>query len=233
MSSGGSGAPEWDGDRDPDRDADWESDRDVAVPATLRPLAAAIATLADTDPEELGDEDLVVELAALTALGDRLRAQWLRRVAVLDSRGTGTANGALSSMGWLRSRLRLSGGAASAAVHLARELRNLPVTAAAHADGSINAEHAQVIARALDALRPHLEQAELADAERLLVEVAEHSGPTTCAVPPRRFGIPSRRPPLSVRSRVSARGATCGCATRSTTWSRSTGCSTQKRPNCY
>src|SRR5215213_7184282 len=68
-------------------------------------LTAADEALAAEDLDRLSDAALAEELLALGQLVDRLGGQWLRRLAVVDARGTaGADRGAVaaSTAGWLR-----------------------------------------------------------------------------------------------------------------------------------
>jgi hypothetical protein len=93
------------------------------------------------------------ELDRLVAVAQRVAAATLARVREVDGRGLAIAGGASSTLAWLRDRYRMSGGAASRLVKLARVLEDgLSETAEALAAGAVNVEQAEVIARAVTSL---------------------------------------------------------------------------------
>lgn len=87
--------------------------------------AAAVEALASQELGGLTDVALAEDVLKLRELLDQLEGQWLRRVAAVDARGAAGADQDQqvgSTAGWLRSRLRLSAGAAASAVRTARAL---------------------------------------------------------------------------------------------------------------
>ncbi|HEX7095735.1 MAG TPA: DUF222 domain-containing protein [Acidimicrobiales bacterium] len=93
--------------------------------------AVAPCTSADAVPGE--------ELLRGRAVLDRLEACWLAQLAAFDAAGDFAADGAVSTVAWLRQQARLSHAAASRAVKRARQLRQLPVTAALVGAGELSA----------------------------------------------------------------------------------------------
>jgi Domain of unknown function (DUF222) len=81
-----------------------------------------------------------------------------------------------STAGWLRTRLRMSAGAASNAVRTARALFRgpLPQTAKALTDGELSVAHAQVLAHGTHDLPAHL----TTEAEPVLLEAARRLDPS-------------------------------------------------------
>lgn len=93
-------------------------------------LISAIDEYAGADLGAFPDAALAADLADLRGAIDRLEAQWLRRLAAFDARGGAAADGAVSTAAWLRGTCRLAPGAARERVVVARELAELPATAA-------------------------------------------------------------------------------------------------------
>src|SRR5947209_15023161 len=76
---------------------------------------------------------------------DPLEAAFAAGVRRFDKSGEYKADGALSVTEWLRSRCKLSGGAAAERVEVARQLDKLPKTEEAFASGALGYQHAVVI----------------------------------------------------------------------------------------
>jgi hypothetical protein len=94
---------------------------------------------------------LVDELDRLMVAAQKLAAATLVRVREVDGRGVAVGVGATSTVAWLRDRYRISGGAASRLVTLARALdadAGSPI-AEALAAGQVNVEQAKVITDAV------------------------------------------------------------------------------------
>jgi 3-methyladenine DNA glycosylase/8-oxoguanine DNA glycosylase len=104
-------------------------------------------TLEDAIDKVAGSE-AHVDVARMHSLIERLEHAWLERVHDGTQRGDWQAEGFVSAPAWLRERCRLTRGAATAAIDLARKLASLPETSDAFARGAITRAHAQVIARA-------------------------------------------------------------------------------------
>jgi hypothetical protein len=79
---------------------------------------------------------------------DQLEAEWLFRVGEYDRSHEWQTDGYLTCAAALREKCRLTHGAASAAVRLARRLETLPCTLAVFSAGRMSRQHAQVIAGA-------------------------------------------------------------------------------------
>jgi Phage integrase family/Domain of unknown function (DUF222) len=107
------------------------------VSTTLERLAHAIDRL-----------DLPVDSAMLTeafALADRLNAKLLVAVGEHDAAELWRNDGATSMTAWLRHDTRRSGRDAAHGTKTARRLRQLPVTAAAHRNGTLSSGQVQAI----------------------------------------------------------------------------------------
>jgi hypothetical protein len=109
----------------------------------------------------------------LQRIGNRLKAEALRRLRRFDG-GQGYASTlAISAKGWLRWKCNLTYPAASGQVEVARALDSLPKTTQAFADGDISYHHASLIARTSKQLGDKME----AHAETILVEAAKKLDP--------------------------------------------------------
>jgi hypothetical protein len=148
------------------------------TPAGLGAVAAELQELADQPRDGLADGARAERFLALQGLADRLHGQLLAELADVDARGAAGAEQGLpapSTAAWLRSRLRMSAGAASSLVRTARALYRGPLTATAAvlASGAISPAHAQVLAAGTHDLPDHT----TAEAEPVLVEVARRLDP--------------------------------------------------------
>jgi hypothetical protein len=94
-----------------------------------------------------------------------------------DARGAAAADGALSTAAWLRSACRLAPGAARERVVVARELAELPTTAAELSAGDISYRHAALLATAT----AELPEADTGPAESILLTAARRMDPATLA----------------------------------------------------
>ena len=96
----------------------------------LGSLTAAIDEVATQDPEGLPDAVRAEEVLRLRRLLDRLEGHWLHQLAAVDGRGAAGADqdqavGATAA--WLRSRRRMSPGAAASSVRTAWALFRGPL----------------------------------------------------------------------------------------------------------
>ncbi|MFL6128429.1 MAG: DUF222 domain-containing protein [Mycobacteriales bacterium] len=151
-------------------------DRQHPVEAAMAAARAASAEAADGSLWSLADDQLAGLVAEAGAVVAAAQAVLLRLVEEADAREALVADGAASSEGWLRGRLRLSPAEAASYVRTARGLRSgLHSTARACRDGRIGLAHAAVITRTVADLPadPALRR----DAERDLVEAAGRFDP--------------------------------------------------------
>ncbi|MFC7482496.1 DUF222 domain-containing protein [Luedemannella flava] len=118
----------------------------------LTTIADAVTRLAARPTWSPGDAALLADCAALHALEQRVAALKLVALGELDERGLAHDAGATSTMAWLRWRWRMSAGAASAALRLARALRRHPGTRRRLLAGELTQEQAHAIVESLDAL---------------------------------------------------------------------------------
>src|SRR2546426_10931837 len=81
---------------------------------------------------------------------DRLEAIFAEGLRRFDKSGEYAADGAIDLVAWLRSRCKLSGGAAAERGGIARQLAHLPQTSKAVATGELGYPHEAVLARAAE-----------------------------------------------------------------------------------
>src|SRR6184192_1550756 len=86
-------------------------------------------------------------LIATRALKDRVEAVFAEGLRRFDQSGEYAADGAIDLVAWLRSKCKLSGGAAAERVGIARQLQHLPQTNKAFATGELGYQHVAVLAR--------------------------------------------------------------------------------------
>src|SRR5207302_11513360 len=127
----------------------------------------------------LPEESLRSVLRAGFRLRNRLDAALTELVGCLDEAIQAHDDGdpTASCAAWLREELHLASGAAHSQVRLARQLRQLPDTAAAFADGALSAQHAITIARTVDRVVLGGGQPEVA--ESVLLAEARRPAPYT------------------------------------------------------
>ena len=150
----------------------------VEPPDGLLALAARLGQLAAQDPAGLAAAARTQRVLALRQLVDQLEGHWLAELADVDACGAAGAEAGVpvgSTASWLRSRLRVSTGAAHNAVRTARALFGgpLPATGQALTAGELSVAHATVLAHGTQALPHHV----IVEAEPVLVEAARRLDP--------------------------------------------------------
>src|SRR3989454_6862355 len=113
--------------------------------ARTRAIAAVddfAAELRRVDGARLGEG-----LIETRALKDRVEAVFAEGLRGFDRSGEYAADGAIDLVAWLRSRCKLSGGAAAERLGIARQLPHLPQTSKAFATGELGYQHVAVLAR--------------------------------------------------------------------------------------
>jgi len=134
--------------------------------ARIRAVAAVEdygAELRRVDGARLGEG-----LIETRAMKDRLEAVFAEGLRRFDKSGEYAADGALDLVAWLRSKCKLSGGAAAERVGIARQLAHLPQTSQAFATGQLGCQHVAVLARTAE----HVGAAAVRKAEGSLLALA-------------------------------------------------------------
>jgi hypothetical protein len=142
---------------------------EAAVDKLRAGVQAMAACVREADGETLGEALIQIREAGI----DPLEAVFADGVRRFDRSGEYRAEGALSLTEWLRSRCKLSGGAAAERVEVARQLEKLPRTEAAFANGDVGYQHAVVMARAAE----HVGAAAVRKEEASLLQVAQTMDP--------------------------------------------------------
>src|SRR3989441_1680627 len=141
--------------------------------AAMQSLRASVhamsACVREADGETLGEALIQIREAGI----DPLEAVFADGVRRFDRSGEYKADGALSLTEWLRSRCKLSGGAAAERVEIARQLDKLPQTEAAFANGDLGYQHVAVMARAAE----HVGAAAVRKEEASLLRAAQTMDP--------------------------------------------------------
>jgi hypothetical protein len=102
------------------------------------------------DVFELGDQELVSELADVTSLENTLAAQRLTLLSEIDRRGLAMKLGHSSVTRWYAKSVRITDGSAARQNALGYWLRDHPTVLDALADGRIHAAHAAAISEGYD-----------------------------------------------------------------------------------
>src|SRR6267143_2073316 len=121
------------------------------------------------DDAELADGLVKIREAGI----DPFEAVFAAGVRRVEKSGEYVADGALGIVPWLRSNCKLSGGAATERVGVARQLEHLPETQKAFARGEVGYQHVAVLARTAE----HVGVAAVRQAEASLLKAAETMDP--------------------------------------------------------
>src|SRR5438094_9002073 len=93
-------------------------------------------------------------LIATRALKDQMEAVFAEGLRRFDQSGEYAADGAIDLVAWLRSKCKLSGGAAAERVGIGRQLQHLPQPSKAFAMGELGHQHVAVLARPAQRVGP-------------------------------------------------------------------------------
>ena len=146
----------------------------------LAGLGAALDELARVAWGHASPDELAAGLRALESAGARLDSARLSAAAAVDSTGVWAADGAATPQAWLRARAHLAPGRARALMHTVRDLPEMPLLAAALAEGTTSLEHVRIAAQARRATAAR--RAAWPEAEPILAEAA-------AALDPRQFAL--------------------------------------------
>src|SRR6266511_640383 len=142
------------------------------VAAAVRLLEAGIAALAEVDLDGRSDGEQLALLRVVHPLVCRMEAQRSRVIGSVHRRGAVFADGAVSTVAWLRSRLRMSDGQAQ--VRAAAAAREVPELATAYAAGQVSHAQVSVVAAVVPDIAPEVLAA---GAGKLLAEQATQLAP--------------------------------------------------------
>jgi hypothetical protein len=138
----------------------------------LNDLSVALAELVALDVAALSDVEVLDALRVLHPLLCQAEALQSRLIGAAHGRGAAALDGAVSTVSWLRCRLRL--GDAPAQVRVAKALSGLPHVTEAYGRGEMSFAHAAAITEVASDIQPEL----LAGgADKLLAEQAAALGP--------------------------------------------------------
>lgn len=165
----------------------------TAVPALAR-LRAVVDELVELPLWQLTDDDEADLSAELERSGRRLASAGIRVIADIDSRNVAGEQAGISTLEFLRRRLRLSPSEAKSRIRAAGELvesvtpsgesipASLPETAAGVATGELSLDHARVISRAIEKLPSRLDPAVRAEAQSRLAADAHTLDPAQLSI---------------------------------------------------
>ena len=150
--------------------------------AALAAVDDALRQLASANLWSMSESEVLDLRIGLEAGRARLESVTLAVTREVDGRGAATATGAPSTAAWLRGRLRLHPGAATAEVELARDLdTEMTDTAAALAAGDISRDAAAAVAAGLHRLPRGVDPATRERAQTYLVDQAREFDPAALA----------------------------------------------------
>ena len=118
----------------------------------MRDLKWTIDELAAVDICRSSDHELREEVVELSLQLDRLRSQWLRRLAELDQRSTAwSSHGHLSPSSWLADHCRMALSKARETIRVARALARMPTTRRALEEGRLSFGQTRALLPAFEA----------------------------------------------------------------------------------
>jgi hypothetical protein len=139
----------------------------------FREINFLLDRLSSEELMELPSASLGEDIKKLERIGNRCRAESMRRLRRFDKDQGFAASGALTTKSWLRWQCHLTGGVAKHQVVLARQLAGLPLTEQALGQGAISGQHASLIAITAE----HCGNSWDANAESILVTAARELDP--------------------------------------------------------
>ncbi len=117
-------------------------------------LRAALSTPVELDWDALSDAELLDALTVVTPLLCRMQAIQTSLIDAVHARGAARLDGAVSTVAWLRNRLRL--GEAGTHVRVAVDLRRLPHVAAAYGRGELSFAHVAALTEVAQDIHPNI-----------------------------------------------------------------------------
>src|SRR6266508_153998 len=124
------------------------------VAAAVRLLQAGVATLSNVDLDGLSDGQQLELLRVVHPVVCRMEAQRSRVTGSVHRRGAVFAEGAVSRVAWLRSRLRMSDGQPQ--LRAAAAVRQVPELATAYAAGQVSYAQISVVAAVVPDIDPEV-----------------------------------------------------------------------------
>src|ERR1700693_4791407 len=140
-----------------------------AIPDARDRVPEAVDALVEESIDAVSTHALAEDLVDIRRSIDRLEAEFIRRVHRFHRAHGAQADGAVSTVSWLRSHCGMTGKAAAYRVHLARTLGELPATLDSARAGRASLSNVTMIAHLADAVG--VEQ--VAPLESILVGAAE------------------------------------------------------------
>lgn len=135
---------------------DYDQEPPRVLPfAEIELLPEIIWRLQQREPAEIPGPQAVAEMKVLLAEAEKLNALILSRAADMETRQLHVLDGGWTMPSWLRAQ---GSSIDSAATTLARRLPSMPVLAAALAEGQLSIAAAARVAKALAALRRHVDR---------------------------------------------------------------------------
>ena len=163
-----------------------------AMPEARECLQDAVGALVDESLDTFSPHALGADLVDIRPAVDRLEAEFLRRLHRFHRARGAQADGAVTTMSWLRHHCAMTVKAAASRVRLARTLAELPATLDSARAGRVSLGNVTMIAH----LAGDVGVAQVAPLERILVGAAEtlepramrtlHPGHPAAARPRRR-----------------------------------------------
>ena len=114
------------------------------------PVLDSIATLLDDDPRPLDNDELKARVRDLVAAQARVQAAVLAAVVEFDHRNLAVTDGQTDTRAWIAHHTGTARKTAGATIWLAKRIRYMPAFHTAMADGAITAQHARVMATAIN-----------------------------------------------------------------------------------
>src|SRR3954470_4352810 len=127
----------------------------------------------ETAIDKIAAGEAFIDVARISKLTERLEFQRLRAVGEFDRSCSWAAEGYVSTASALRAKTRCSHGNAYRSIRLARQLEQLPATAAAFESGAITREQVNVITKPATPRRMEMMQG----IEAGLVDIAKRPHP--------------------------------------------------------